>query len=82
LQDLYPALKNLIDNSKKKLSYGYSLTYKEVNTRHSGIITMPDAIFFENPQDFLKFMGKEQVFTAFRKAIELTKSKFRWFLRA
>jgi hypothetical protein len=73
LQDLYPALKHLIDNSKEKLGYGYSLTYKEVNTRHSGIITMPDAIFFENPQDYLKFMDKEQAFAAFRKAVELTR---------
>jgi hypothetical protein len=73
LQDLYPALKHLIDNSKEKLGYGYSLTYKEVNTRHSGIITMPDAIFFENPQDYLKFMDKEQAFTAFRKAVDLTR---------
>ena len=75
LQDLYPALKHLIDNSKEKLGYGYLLTYKEVNTRHSGIITMPDAIFFENPQDFLKFIDKEQAFIAFRKAIDLTKKQ-------
>ena len=75
LQDLYPALKHLIDNAKEKLGYGYSLTYKEVNTRHSGIITMPDAIFFENPQDYLKFIGKEPDFTAFRKAVDLTKKQ-------
>ena len=73
LQDLYPALKHLIDNAKEKLGYGYALTYKEVNTRHSGIITMPDAIFFENPPDFLKFIDKEKDFLAFRKAVDLTK---------
>ena len=75
LQDLYPALKHLIDNSKEKLGYGYSVTYKEVNTRHSGIITMPDAVFFENPTDFLKFMDKEKAFIAFRKAVDLTKKQ-------
>jgi hypothetical protein len=75
LQDLYPALKHLIDNSKEKLGYGYSVTYKEVNTRHSGIITMPDAVFFENPTDFLKFIGKEQAFLAFRKSVDLTKKQ-------
>ena len=75
LQDLYPALKHLIDNSKEKLGYGYSLTYKEVNTRHSGIITMPDAIFFENPVDYLKFIEKENDFLAFRKAVDLTKKQ-------
>lgn len=59
LQDLFPALKHLIDNSKEKLGYGYTVTFKEVHTRHSGIITMPNAIFFENPQDFLHFIDKE-----------------------
>jgi hypothetical protein len=73
LQELYPALKHLIDHSKEKIGYGFSLTYKEVNTRHSGIITMPEAIFFENPQDFLKFIDKEQAFIAFRKAVDLTR---------
>jgi hypothetical protein len=75
LQDLFPALKHLIDNSKEKIGYGYTVTYKEVNTRHSGIMTMPDAIFFENPQDFLKFIEKEQAFLTFRKAIEVTKKQ-------
>jgi hypothetical protein len=75
LQDLFPALKHLIEHSKEKIGYGYSLTYKEVNTRHSGIITMPEAIFFENPQDFLKFIDKEQAFLAFRKAADLTKKQ-------
>ncbi len=75
LQDLFPALKHLIDNSKEKLGYGYTVTYKEVNTRHSGIMTMPDAIFFDNPQDFLKFIDKEHPFLAFRKAVDLTKKQ-------
>ena len=73
LQDLYPALKHLIDNSKEKMGYGFTLTYKEVNTRHSGIMTMPDAIFFENPKDFLQFIEKENDFLAFRKALDNTK---------
>jgi hypothetical protein len=73
LQELYPALKHLINHSKEKIGYGFTLTYKEVNTRHSGIMTMPDEIFFENPQDFLKFIERENDFLAFRKAIDHTK---------
>jgi hypothetical protein len=73
LTELYPALKHLIDHSKEKIGFGYALTYKEVNTRHSGIITLPEDIFFENPQDFLKFIEKESDFLAFRKAADLTK---------
>jgi hypothetical protein len=73
MQELFPALKNIIDNSKEKTGSGYTLTYKEVNTRHSGIITLPEDIFFENPQDYLQFIGKEADFLAFRKAVDLTK---------
>lgn len=73
IQELFPALKNLIDNSKEKTGSGYTLTYKEVNTRHSGIITLPEDIFFENPQDYLQFIDKEKDFLAFRKAVDLTK---------
>lgn len=73
LQELYPALKHLIDHSKEKMGYGFTLTYKEVNTRHSGVMTMPDAIFFENPKDFLQFIEKESDFLVFRKALEVTK---------
>jgi hypothetical protein len=73
LQELYPALKHLIDHSKEKIGYGFTLTYKEVNTRHSGIITMPHTIFFENPKDFLQFIEKENDFLSFRKALEHSK---------
>ena len=71
--ELYPALKHLIDHSKEKIGHGYTLTYKEVNTRQSGIITMPNEIFFQNIQDFLKFIEKENDFLAFRKALDATK---------
>lgn len=73
LQTLYPALKHLIEHSKEKTGFGYTLTYKEVNTRHSGVITLPEDIFFENIQDFLKFIDKETDFLAFRKAVDLTR---------
>jgi hypothetical protein len=73
LKDRFDALKHLIENSKETLGYGYSLTFKEVNTRHSGILTMPEAIFFENPPDFLKFIDKETAFLDFRKAVDLTR---------
>jgi hypothetical protein len=75
LKELYAALSNLIDNSKEKLGFGYTVTYKAVNTRHSGEITLPDEIFFENPVDFLKFIEKEADFLAFRKALDLTKRR-------
>lgn len=73
LQILYPALKHLIEHSKEKTGFGYTLTYKEINTRHSGVITLPEDIFFENIQDFLKFIDKENDFLAFRKAADLTR---------
>jgi hypothetical protein len=75
LQELYPALSNLIEHSKEKTGFGYTVTYKEVNTRHSGIITLPDEVFFVNPTDFLRYIDKETDFLAFRKAVETTKKR-------
>lgn len=73
LNELYPALKELTDNSKDKLGYGYRLTLKTVNTQHAGVVSMPDRIYFEHIQDYLKYIGKEQEFVAFRRLLSQTR---------
>lgn len=73
METLYPTLRRLLENEKKKLGYGYTVTLKSVNTRHAGTISMPDEIYFENVEDYLKFIEKEKEFLAFRKAVQKTK---------
>lgn len=64
---LFPALKRLLEGAKNKKGYGYTVTLKAVQTRHAGEISMPDEIYFENVEDYVKFIEKEQEFLAFRK---------------
>ena len=75
LQQLYPALRRLLESEKKKLGYGYTVTLKPVNTRHSGTISMPNEVFFANVEDYLKFIEKEEEFLAFRKAARQTRQQ-------
>jgi len=75
METLYPALRRLLENEKKKLGYGYTVTLKSVNTRHAGTISMPDDIYFENVEDYLKFIEKEKEFLAFRKAVQMIRKE-------
>jgi len=68
MEELFPALKRLLEGSKSKKGFGYTVTLKTVQTRHAGEMSMPDEIYFENVEDYVKFIDKEQEFLAFRKA--------------
>ena len=57
---LFPALKRLLEGAKNKKGYGYTVTLKAVQTRHAGEISMPDEIYFENVEDYVKFIEKER----------------------
>ena len=67
MEILFPALKRLLEGAKSKKGYGYTVTLKTIQTRHAGEISMPDDIYFENVEDYVKFIEKEQEFLAFRK---------------
>lgn len=69
---LYQGIRRLLESEKKQMGYGYTVRLKAVNTRHAGEISMPEAIFFENVEDYVKYLGKEEEFLAFRKAAQAT----------
>lgn len=75
LEELYPALRRLLENAKDQKGSGYTVQLKTVNTRHAGEISMPDEIYFEHVEDYLKFIGKEAEFLAFRTAIQQTRKQ-------
>ena len=75
LDELYPALRRLLEGAKSKKGFGYTVTLKTVQTRHAGEISMPDDIFFENVEDYLKFIDKEKEFLAFRKVAMQTQKQ-------
>ena len=73
METLYPALRRLLESEKKQLGYGYTVILKSINTRHAGTISMPEDIYFDNVEDYLKFIEKETEFLAFRKAVQETR---------
>lgn len=75
LDELYPALRRLLEGAKSKKGFGYTVTLKTVQTRHAGEISMPDEIFFENVEDYLKYIDKEKEFLAFRKVAMQTQKQ-------
>lgn len=53
-------LSEVIEHSKDRKNFGYTITYKQVNTRKHGVQSLPEEISFETETDFLKFLHKQQ----------------------
>lgn len=69
LEVLFPSLKLLLEGGKDKIGFGYEVSLKTVNTRHAGAISMPDDIYFDNVEDYLRYIEKEAEFSRFQKTI-------------
>ena len=69
-------LTGLINRSKEKLGYGYSIEYKKVKTKKYGEQDIPVLISFPTEHDFLKFIGREQDTINFRRNVEKILSRF------
>lgn len=69
-------LTELINCSKEKKGYGYTIEYQTVKTKRHGIQDIPTAISFQMEQDYLKFIGKEKDTAKFRKDITSILSSF------
>lgn len=62
-------LTELINQSKEKKSYGYSLEYQTIKTKQHGEQDIPTSIRFQLESDYLKFINKEKETTKFREDI-------------
>jgi hypothetical protein len=59
-------LAEVIEHSKDRKNFGYTITYKQVNTRKHGVQSLPEEISFQSESDFLKFLHKELEAESFR----------------
>ncbi len=64
-------LKPLVASSKDIKGFGYTIQYKKVNTRLHGSQHIPDAISFDNLDDYLNFIGKKKEYTLFVTDLQL-----------
>jgi hypothetical protein len=61
-------LAEVIEHSKDRKNFGYTITYKQVNTRKHGTQSLPDEISFQTATDYLRFLRKEQEAESFKSA--------------
>jgi hypothetical protein len=59
-------LAEVIEHSKGRKNYGYTITYKQVRTRKHGVQSLPEEISFQSESDFLKFLHKEREAESFK----------------
>ena len=62
-------LTELINHSKEKKGFGYSIEYTTVKTKLHGVQDLPSSIVFQSENDYLKFIGKEKVTARFKEDI-------------
>ena len=62
-------LTELMEQSKERKGYGYTIEYQTVKTKKHGLQDIPTSISFLTEYDYLKFIGKEQITAHFRADI-------------
>lgn len=67
LPDYNKEIMALMDQSKDKKGFGYSIDYEIVKTKHIGTQSLPVCIYFDSEKDFLKYLGKEKEVEFFRQ---------------
>lgn len=60
LSELQSEILSLVNQSKEKKGYGFTIEYKTIKTKTIGTQSLPESIYFETERDFLKYLGKEK----------------------
>lgn len=69
-------LAKVIEFSKDRKSFGYTISYKQVNTRKHGIQNLPEEISFQIETDYLKFLNRERESESFKDNANKILSQF------
>ena len=69
-------LADLINQSKEKKGYGYTIEYQTVKTKQHGLQDIPISISFQSEYDYIKFISKTKETDIFRKDIDQIVSSF------
>ena len=69
-------LTELINCSKEKIGYGYTIEYQTVKTKRHGIQDIPTSISFQTEYDYLKYITEEKTTAKFKKDITSILSSF------
>lgn len=69
-------LTDLINQSKEKKGYGYSIEYQTVKTKKHGLQDIPSSICFPTEQDYLKYINRVKETANFRTNMSSILSSF------
>ena len=69
------AVPELMAHSKEALGYGYTLERRTRNTRSYGEQSLPEQIYIESEQDYLKLLRKEKEFSQFKLDVALIRAE-------
>jgi hypothetical protein len=67
----HEAYEVLRKHSKSQVSYGYSIVFKKMRKKGAGEQILLDKIVFENESDYLRFIGKTNDYTVFKKWVKM-----------
>jgi len=66
----------LLNQSKEKKGFGYTIDFQTVKTKSIGKQSLPESIYFETEKDFLKYLGKEKEVELFMQNCRKVSSVF------
>lgn len=85
ISDFQKDILALINYSKEKKGFGYSIDYQTVKTKTIGTQTLPTSIYFDVESDYLKFLAKEKEVEVFIINCQMIQSHFpelkEWILK-
>jgi hypothetical protein len=64
----------LMSGSKDRIGYGYQVQSRSVKTRSHGTQDIPEIISFEDQDNYLKFIGKRNEFSAFLMNVQFIRN--------
>lgn len=65
LPELQKEILSLVNQSKEKKGFGFSIDYQTIKTKNIGTQSLPVSIYFDSEKDFLKYLGKEKEVESF-----------------
>jgi len=69
------AVRELRDSSKEVLGLGYTVEWREINSRRFGRNLFPSRILIETQEDFLRLTGRAQDFGLFKEAVSAIRTR-------
>jgi hypothetical protein len=69
-------IESLRNGSKETLGFGYIIEFEKIKNRNVGEQSFPTKIYFEAPEDYLKFIRKEREYSRFRDTTKAILSEF------